>query len=106
MSTIRSHRPGAEERHTPLANHLTVARTLNRVITKQHLGPDAQVADKALAFMPTDPALTDPFLALAEDWFSAPGFEWCGVASNVARTAVETCLQTRLGTNHSPQSTW
>lgn len=51
-------------------------RTLNRVESSRHLGPDAQVDDKALAFAPTDPALTDPFLIMAEDWFSSPGFEW------------------------------
>jgi redox-sensitive bicupin YhaK (pirin superfamily) len=34
------------------------------------------VDDKALVIAPTDPALTDPFLALSEDWFSEPGFEW------------------------------
>jgi quercetin 2,3-dioxygenase len=51
-------------------------RTLNRVEAKQMLGPDSQVDDKALAFAPNDPALTDPFLIMAEDWFSSPGFEW------------------------------
>jgi len=51
-------------------------RSLTRVTDKQRLGPDAQVDDKALVFVPTDPALTDPFLALVEDWFSTPGFEW------------------------------
>jgi redox-sensitive bicupin YhaK (pirin superfamily) len=40
------------------------------------LGPDAQVDDKAIIIMPRDPRSTDPFLALAEDWFSEPGFEW------------------------------
>ncbi|MFK0286600.1 pirin family protein [Streptomyces sp. NPDC090499] len=55
---------------------LTGQRTLNRVTDKQQLGPDAQVDDKALVFVPADPALTDPFLALVEDWFSTPGFEW------------------------------
>ncbi|MET9084928.1 pirin family protein [Streptomyces sp. NPDC004237] len=55
---------------------LTGQRTLNRVTDRQQLGPDAQVDDKALVFVPTDPALTDPFLALVEDWFSTPGFEW------------------------------
>ena len=54
----------------------TGQRTLNRVTDKQQLGPDAQVDNKALVFVPTDPALTDPFLALVEDWFSKPGFEW------------------------------
>jgi redox-sensitive bicupin YhaK (pirin superfamily) len=46
------------------------------VDSSHRLGPDAQVDDKALAFAPNDPALTDPFLIMAEDWFSTPGFEW------------------------------
>jgi len=49
---------------------------VDRVETKVRFGPDSQVDDKALIIMPTDPARTDPFLALAEDWFSAPGFDW------------------------------
>jgi redox-sensitive bicupin YhaK (pirin superfamily) len=49
---------------------------VSRVTTKQHLGPDAQVDDKALVIAPMDPSLTDPFLLLSEDWFSEPGFEW------------------------------
>jgi redox-sensitive bicupin YhaK (pirin superfamily) len=53
-----------------------VARTVARVTDSQRLGPDAQVDDKALIIVPNDPALTDPFLVLAEDWFSAPGFNW------------------------------
>ncbi|HWG26596.1 pirin family protein [Actinospica sp.] len=55
---------------------LTVERTLTRVGDRTRLGPDEQVDDKALVFMPNDPALTDPFLLMAEDWFSTPGFEW------------------------------
>ncbi|WP_229402295.1 pirin family protein [Micromonospora okii] len=55
---------------------LTPVRTVARVETRHRLGPDAQVDDKALVFAPNDPALTDPFLLLAEDWFSSPGFEW------------------------------
>lgn len=51
-------------------------RRIDRVETKRRLGPDAQVDDKAIVIMPTDPRATDPFLALAEDWFSEPGFEW------------------------------
>jgi len=54
----------------------TTARTLDRIEVARHLGPDSQVDDKALAFAPNDPALTDPFLIMAEDWFSEPGFEW------------------------------
>jgi redox-sensitive bicupin YhaK (pirin superfamily) len=52
------------------------ARTVARVTDRRRLGPDAQVDDKALIIAPDDPSLTDPFLALAEDWFSSPGFEW------------------------------
>jgi redox-sensitive bicupin YhaK (pirin superfamily) len=58
---------------TPRAEHL---RTVARVTTRQRYGPDAQVDDKALVIVPADPALTDPFLAMSEDWFSEPGFEW------------------------------
>lgn len=55
---------------------LVTSRRVDRVTTKKRLGPDAQVDDKAIVIAPTDPALTDPFLLLAEDWFSEPGFEW------------------------------
>lgn len=51
-------------------------RGVVRVSGKRRLGPDAQVDDKALVFDPGDPALTDPFLVMVEDWFSAPGFDW------------------------------
>ena len=51
-------------------------RTVARVEDRRRLGPDAQVDDKAIIIMPNDPKRTDPFLALAEDWFSEPGFEW------------------------------
>jgi len=63
---------------TPLAPAagLGAQRTLSRITDKNHLGPDAQVDDKALIFVPTDPHLTDPFLALVEDWMSVPGFDW------------------------------
>ena len=55
---------------------LVPGRAVSRVTTRQRLGPDAQVDDKAIVIAPDDPSLTDPFLALAEDWFSEPGFEW------------------------------
>jgi quercetin 2,3-dioxygenase len=54
----------------------TVRRTVDRVETKTHLGPDAQVDDKNLIISPARPQLTDPFLVLGEDWFSSPGFGW------------------------------
>ena len=51
-------------------------RMVSRIEDRLHLGPDAQVDDKALLFTPAAPQLTDPFLVLAEDLFSAPGFDW------------------------------
>jgi redox-sensitive bicupin YhaK (pirin superfamily) len=51
-------------------------RTVVRVETKTNLGPDTQVDNKNLIITPQRPELTDPFLALVEDWFSAPGFDW------------------------------
>ena len=54
----------------------TVERSVARVETKTHFGPDAQVDDKAMIIAPTQPELTDPFLVLTEDWFSSPGFDW------------------------------
>jgi hypothetical protein len=55
---------------------LVTVRTITRVTSKQRLGPDSQVDDKAILIAPVDPASTDPFLMMAEDWFSTPGFEW------------------------------
>lgn len=55
---------------------MSIARSIARVEDKVRLGPDAQVDDKAIIITPRDPRATDPFLALAEDWFSEPGFEW------------------------------
>lgn len=51
-------------------------RDVARVVTRQILGPDAQVDDKAFVIAPDDLTRTDPFIALSEDWFSEPGFEW------------------------------
>src|SRR4051812_42196711 len=54
----------------------SAARTVGRIDDRRRLGPDEQVDDKAMVFAATDPALTDPFLFLSEDWFSKPGFDW------------------------------
>jgi redox-sensitive bicupin YhaK (pirin superfamily) len=51
-------------------------RTVARIETKLNAGPDQQVDNKNIVIMPKDPRLTDPFLMMAEDWFSEPGFEW------------------------------
>src|SRR5271165_6667138 len=54
----------------------TTRRTIVRVEDKIHLGADSQVDDRNVVITPLNPALTDPFLLLAEDWFSTSGFEW------------------------------
>jgi redox-sensitive bicupin YhaK (pirin superfamily) len=54
----------------------TTRRTIVRVEDKIHLGADSQVDDRNAIISPMNPALTDPFLLLAEDWFSTSGFEW------------------------------
>jgi len=51
-------------------------RTVARIQDRLHLGQDAQVDDKSLLFTPAAPERTDPFLVLAEDLFSSPGFYW------------------------------
>ena len=55
---------------------MSQSRVVSRVEDKIRLGPDSQVDDKAIIIKMQDPRATDPFLALAEDWFSEPGFEW------------------------------
>jgi len=54
----------------------TTRRTVVRVEDQIHLGADSQVDDRNAIIPPTNPELTDPFLLLAEDWFSTSGFEW------------------------------
>jgi len=54
----------------------TAERAVARVEDKIHFGADSQVDDRNVVITPMNPALTDPFLLLSEDWFSAPGFDW------------------------------
>jgi redox-sensitive bicupin YhaK (pirin superfamily) len=51
-------------------------RSIDRVHGVRHLGGDSQVDRKAIVIPPGNWDLFDPFLMLAEDWFSAPGFDW------------------------------
>ncbi|MFF0742732.1 pirin family protein [Streptomyces sp. NPDC004111] len=53
-----------------------VVRTVERVVPRTMVGPDSQVDNKALVIPPGDFRRTDPFLLMAEDWFSSPGFDW------------------------------
>ena len=54
----------------------TARRTLARVEDTIHFGADSQVDDRNVVITPLNPAATDPFLLLSEDWFSTPGFDW------------------------------
>ena len=59
-----------------LTTDRTARRTVARVNDKIHFGADSQVDDRNVLITPMNPALTDPFLLLSEDWFSTTGFEW------------------------------
>jgi quercetin 2,3-dioxygenase len=48
----------------------TVQRTVVRVETRTHTGPDAQVDDGNMVISPARPE-TDPFLLLGEAWFAS-----------------------------------
>ena len=54
----------------------TGRRTVARIEDKIHFGGDSQVDDRNVVIAPMSPLLTDPFLLLAEDWFSTTGFDW------------------------------
>jgi quercetin 2,3-dioxygenase len=58
------------------ATSQAVTRKVGRVEDKIRFGADAQVDDRNVIIVPTQPLRTDPFLLLSEDWFSSPGFEW------------------------------
>ncbi|MFE0101389.1 pirin family protein [Streptomyces sp. NPDC059009] len=51
-------------------------RTVDRIERRLVAGPDSQVDNKALVIAPGDFRRTDPFLLMAEDWFSQTGFDW------------------------------
>ncbi|QLY32714.1 pirin family protein [Nocardia huaxiensis] len=53
-----------------------VPRKVDRVRTKALGGPTEQVDKNALIISPNEVRDNDPFLLMAEDWFSSPGFEW------------------------------
>lgn len=54
----------------------TLSRTIGRVHGVTTLGRDTQVDKKSIVVPPGYWDLFDPFLMLAEDWFSSPGFDW------------------------------
>jgi quercetin 2,3-dioxygenase len=49
-----------------------IAKASDRI----HYGKDAQADDKYLVLKPGNWADSDPFLLMAEDWFSTNGFDW------------------------------
>lgn len=55
---------------------MTLPRRIDRTHDVLHLPGDGQVDRKALVIPPGNFELFDPFLMLAEDWFSTPGFDW------------------------------
>lgn len=56
-------------------NHKSTVRNVT-VLDRQELGADTQVDRKAVLLAPGPTVVTDPFLALAEDWFGEAGFDW------------------------------
>ncbi len=57
---------------------LSMRRGVDRVTEKIPAGKDRQVDEKSFIIKPSYGGylMTDPFLALSEDWFSSPGFDW------------------------------
>ena len=51
-------------------------RSITRIHPVTRMGGDSQVDGKSLVIPPGYWELFDPFLMLAEDWFSTPGFDW------------------------------
>ena len=54
----------------------TKDRHIERVSDRIHYGEDEQADDKYIVLKPRNWAETDPFLLMAEDWFSTNGFDW------------------------------
>jgi quercetin 2,3-dioxygenase len=61
---------------SPGITHALAARTIDRVESHLHLGADSNVDDRNVIITPMQPERTDPFVLLAEDWFSSSGFDW------------------------------
>ncbi|MDQ4073304.1 MAG: pirin family protein [Thermoproteota archaeon] len=51
-------------------------RTISKVFDRHFVGEDEQADNKAILLEPGHWKEFDPFLLLAEDWFSTRGFEW------------------------------
>lgn len=51
-------------------------RYIAKVSDRIHYGEDEQADDKYIVLKPGNWAETDPFLLMAEDWFSTNGFDW------------------------------
>lgn len=51
-------------------------RHIAKVSNSIHYGKDGQADDKYIILNPANWAETDPFLLMAEDWFSTNGFDW------------------------------
>jgi quercetin 2,3-dioxygenase len=51
-------------------------RRIAKVSNRVHYGEDEQADDKYIVLEPGNWTETDPFLLMAEDWFSTNGFDW------------------------------
>ena len=51
-------------------------RQVEKVSDRIHYGKDEQADDKYIVLKPGNWAENDPFLLMAEDWFSTNGFDW------------------------------
>ena len=51
-------------------------RHVEKVSDRIHYGKDEQADDKYIVLKPGNWVDTDPFLLMAEDWFSTNGFDW------------------------------
>jgi redox-sensitive bicupin YhaK (pirin superfamily) len=51
-------------------------RSISKVSERHFVGKDEQADNKAILLQPGHWTEFDPFLLMAEDWFSISGFDW------------------------------
>jgi hypothetical protein len=73
-------------------------RNITKVLNRVHYGEDEQADDKYLVLKPSNWPETDPFLLMAEDWFSTNGFDWH------PHRGIETITRIRASTQ--PRGPW
>lgn len=68
---IKSQIPKVKEHYDQITE-----RSIDKITDRHIYGPDGQADQKALLIQPGHWTEYDPFLLLAEDWFSTEGFDW------------------------------